>query len=76
MREKVRRSVVKAFTWRITATLTTVSIAYFITGKVEAALSIGGAEFLLKLFIGYMHERLWSRSKFGIVNSVEPEYHI
>ncbi len=76
MREKVRRSVVKAFTWRITATLTTILISYLITGKIEAALSIGGAEFLFKLLIGYVHERLWSRSKFGVIESVEPEYQI
>lgn len=76
MREKVRRSVAKAITWRITATLTTIFIAYFITGKVEAALSIGGAEFLFKLLIGYGHERLWSRSKFGIEAKIEPEYQI
>ena len=41
------RSVMKAFTWRIVATTTTTTIAYFITGTVEAALTIGGIEFVV-----------------------------
>ena len=58
-RESHYRSLLKATTWRITATLTTTIIAYFITGQVETALAIGSIEFLLKFFIYYAHERLW-----------------
>ena len=36
------RSFVKAFTWRITATLTTALIAYIVTGEVKTAVMIGG----------------------------------
>ena len=53
------RSVMKAFTWRIVATTTTTTIAYFITGTVEAALTIGGIEFFVKMLVYYLHERAW-----------------
>ena len=56
-------SLAKTTTWRITATLTTIIIAYFIIGDVEAALAIGGIEFFAKMIIYYLHERIWNRIK-------------
>lgn len=53
------RSFLKGFTWRITATTTTVIISYFVTGDVAAALEIGAIEFFIKILIYYVHERLW-----------------
>ena len=55
------RSIMKAFTWRITATLTTFFIALFVTEQAEIALVIGVSEFFLKMGIYYVHERLWLR---------------
>jgi uncharacterized membrane protein len=57
--ESKTRSVLKAFTWRVIATATTITIAYFITGETEVALSIGAIEFFSKFIIYYIHERLW-----------------
>jgi adenylylsulfate kinase len=51
------RSLAKAFTWRITATLTTACIAFFITGEIDTAMLIGGIEFFFKFAIYYFHER-------------------
>jgi len=53
------RSLLKGFTWRIVATTTTITIAYIITGQIRDALTIGGFEFVGKLLIYYIHERLW-----------------
>lgn len=58
-KESHLRSVLKAFSWRIVATTTTTTIAYFITGEIDAALLIGGIEFFLKIFVYYLHERAW-----------------
>ena len=55
------RSVVKAFSWRIIATLTTAAIAYWVTGRIDTAVLIGGIEFFLKFIIYYGHERAWHR---------------
>ena len=54
------RSLAKAFTWRITATLTTAVIAYIVTGELGAAVIIGGIEFVLKFIMYYGHERAWN----------------
>ena len=53
------RSLSKALSWRVVATLTTGIIAYFVTGDFEAAVLIGGVEFVLKFLIYYLHERAW-----------------
>lgn len=49
----------KGFTWRIVATSTTITIAWIITGEVGDALKIGGIEFIAKILIYYLHERVW-----------------
>ena len=59
LRESRVRSLLKAFSWRIVATLTTALIAYGITGEIDTALAIGCIEFFLKFAIYYAHERAW-----------------
>ena len=54
------RSLAKALTWRVTATLTTTLITLIITGEVRTAMIIGGIEFALKFIIYYVHERAWN----------------
>ncbi len=58
-RESHIRSLMKAFSWRIVATTTTGIIAFFITGDVMTAITIGSIEFVAKFFIYYGHERAW-----------------
>ena len=53
------RSLAKAFSWRIVATLTTASIAFGVTGRLDTAALIGSIEFFLKFVIYYAHERAW-----------------
>jgi len=53
------RSVSKALTWRVTATLTTAIIAFIVTGEIGTAVAIGSVEFFMKFVIYYVHERLW-----------------
>lgn len=52
-------SVLKTISWRIIGTLDTMCISYFLTGKLELALSIGGIEIISKMLLYYMHERAW-----------------
>ncbi len=53
------RSVLKGISWRVIATTTTTTIAWIATGDVTTALTIGGFEFFIKLFVYYLHERAW-----------------
>lgn len=59
LKESRIRSVLKTFSWRVIATTTTVTIAYFIFGDVSNALKVGGIEFFAKMLIYYFHERVW-----------------
>lgn len=52
-------SILKTISWRIIGTLDTMCISYFLTGKLEIALSIGGIEVISKMVLYYMHERAW-----------------
>jgi len=63
--ESRTRSLLKAISWRITATLTTMIIAYAITGKLDTAIAIGSIEFVLKFVIYYLHERAWLKVTLG-----------
>ena len=58
-RESHLRSFLKTFSWRIIATTTTVTIAYFVIGDISPALKVGAIEFFAKMVIYYLHERAW-----------------
>ena len=66
------RSALKGFTWRLVATSTTITIAYIITGEVRDALTIGGIEFVGKIFIYYLHERAWLLVPAGTIRRLNP----
>ena len=66
------RSLLKGVTWRVLATLTTVVIAWFITGDVSAALSIGFIEVFAKIAIYYLHERAWAQVPHGTFSRSSP----
>ena len=68
--ETKRRSITKVISWRITATLTTMLISYLITGKIDMALKIGVFEVLAKILLQYFHERIWTKIKFGLKETV------
>ena len=67
IRESRLRSVLKALSWRVLATLTTIAIAYFIVGDVKTALKIGAVEVVAKMLIYYLHERAWAKVPLGTV---------
>lgn len=64
-KEKVGRSVVKAIGWRILGTLDTILIAYFVTGTITQALSIGFIEWASKMVLYFVHERSWNMFHWG-----------
>ncbi len=61
-----KRHLAKAFTWRIIATLITVVITFCVTGSLEAGLSVGAFDVVLKLAAYYFHERAWYKTKWGV----------
>ncbi len=66
LRESRWRSVAKGLTWRVLATMTTMVIAWFITGDVLIALEIGAIEVFAKIGVYYVHERAWQKTSLGM----------
>lgn len=63
--ETALRSFAKAYSYRVCGTLTTIVISFAITGKLVVSLAIGATEMVLKPFIYWCHERVWSRIHWG-----------
>jgi len=57
------RSIIKGITWRITGTIDTILVAFFVTSHIGNAFSIGLSELLTKVVLYYLHERLWQLIK-------------
>jgi uncharacterized membrane protein len=72
--ESPSRSLAKALSWRLLATVITASLAWAITGEVRVAAAIGAADTALKLVVYYVHERVWARVAFG--RPASPDYEI
>ncbi len=60
-----KRSLAKAITFRIVATVTTVVLVLLITGDITLAGVIGLVDLISKLIIYYLHERAWEKISWG-----------
>lgn len=69
-----RRSLLKTLSWRFLATITTALVTFLFTGRLDIAITIGVGDSFVKFFIYYLHERAWTRVRFGQLRP--PEYEI
>ena len=65
------RSIAKAVSWRIVATLTTVLLVFVFTGNLLVSGGVGLTELLSKLLIYYVHERVWNAIGFGRIKKTK-----
>ncbi|MCF7916745.1 MAG: DUF2061 domain-containing protein [Candidatus Omnitrophica bacterium] len=72
--EHLHRSIIKSITWRIIGFVTTTIFVYLYTGDIKESLVIGFGVNCVKMFLYYIHERVWNRIKFGRMQP--PEYQI
>ena len=63
--ESATRSITKALSWRILATLTTTLLVYAVTGSTDFAVTVGGLEAVAKMALYFIHERAWNRLDIG-----------
>lgn len=68
MTENHSRSIIKAMSWRVTGTIDTIVVSYFVTGHMKMAMSIGFVELFTKIGLYYLHERIWNRVAWGRPN--------
>lgn len=59
------RSFAKAVTWRLTGTLDTFIISWIITGQILIASGIAATEIVSKVFLYWLHERIWNTVNWG-----------
>ncbi|HEV8612663.1 MAG TPA: adenylyl-sulfate kinase [Gemmatimonadales bacterium] len=64
-RESHSRSVAKALSWRIFGTIVTSALVYVFTRRLVVSLAVGAVEFLSKIGLFWLHERLWDRLSWG-----------
>jgi uncharacterized membrane protein len=55
------KTLIKTVSWRVVGTIDTMLIAYFLTGEVKMAVSIGSVEVFTKMILYYVHERVWNK---------------
>lgn len=65
MKDQRKRSIVKAISWRIIATLTTMTIVFLFTGELSLAAGVGVLDVISKLIFYYVHERGWNLVSWG-----------
>ena len=65
MKVSKRRSLIKAFTWRLVGTVDTFVISFIVTRKLSFALAISGVEVVTKILLYYFHERAWNKVRWG-----------
>jgi uncharacterized membrane protein len=73
MADKHYRSLIKGVSWRITGSIDTLIISFFITRKLSWALSIMSVEFFTKVALYYFHERVWEKLSFGRVKEAKQD---
>ena len=59
------RSLVKALSYRIWGTLSSIAVAYVITKNAALSVTIAFWETVVKVFIYYAHERGWNMIQWG-----------
>lgn len=70
-RETNSRSIAKGFSWRFFATSVTVIIVFVFFGRLDLAIAAGIIETVSKVFLYYVHEKIWQRVLWG-KKQIEP----
>ena len=65
MSDTTGRSLVKAISWRITASLATFIISMIVAGDFSVAGTIAGIQLVVNFLLYFMHERIWNRIRWG-----------
>ena len=64
-RETHTRSVAKAVSWRVMGTMATTLLVFVFTRRMVLSLAVGAFEFVSKIGLFWLHERIWDRLRYG-----------
>ena len=73
--ESHSRSIAKAVSYRILGSVSTGLIFFVLTGRFSLSVGAGAADFVVKIGLYFVHERLWNHINFGRERKA-PEYEI
>ncbi len=65
MKETLRRSVVKTVSWRVTVSILSFIISYWLTGSLELAGMLMVSKVVVNSIWYFLHERLWNKISYG-----------
>ena len=68
IRSANKRHLFKTFSWRAVGSLTTLIVAWIVTGNPLTGFHIGLLETLTKMILYYLHEKIWYKINFGLKN--------
>ena len=68
-RDTHTKSLAKAVSWRVVASLTTAALVFLFTGQAALSLAIGSVESVVKIALFWLHERVWNRLPSGHTTS-------
>tara|TARA_B100000035_G_C20605014_1_gene381391 strand:- start:164 stop:379 length:216 start_codon:yes stop_codon:yes gene_type:complete len=66
--ESSKRSLAKAISWRIIASIVTSLIAFSFGLPAKAIGLVFFADLIIKFILYFFHERVWSKIKYGIID--------
>ena len=64
-RETHTRSVAKALSWRLAGSAATMLLVFIFTRRLALSVAVGGVEFVGKIGLFWLHERVWDRLPYG-----------
>lgn len=67
IKEAKRRHLFKTLSWRFIGSSTTLILAWIFTGKLFIGFKIGIVETFTKMILYYIHEKIWYRISFGLI---------
>ena len=68
-----KRHILKTVTWRIVGTIDTIIIGWIVSNDVTIGLGVGSIELFTKMILYYLHERVWYKTKFGLIKKDKNE---
>ena len=71
--ESHKRSIVKSLTWRVIAVFVTMVAVYIYNRDVRESVVVSLAANGVKMFLYYLHERIWNHISYG---RKRPDYEI
>ncbi len=63
--ESHARSLLKSITFRTIATFITILLVLIFTENLTTSVVVGSLEFVLKMVVYYLHERIWNVLRYG-----------